>query len=185
MAWFLAVVLCCGLIPSTSAASYIEIDDAAGLFWFAEQVNGGNTDLNVRLTADITVNTGSLTGYGGTSSHSWQSWIPIGSLARPFTGVFDGQGHTISGLFFNDAQSGYTGLFGYSKGIIEDVTVDNSWFSALMYAGGICGYSKGHISGCKFSGTIHGAADQSGGICGAQSQGVITNCINAGINAIR
>ncbi len=51
-----------------------------------------------------------LAEYAGTGLAS------IGSMAQPFTGVFDGNGHTISGYINTDAAGGWAGLFGYVYG---------------------------------------------------------------------
>ena len=43
-------------------------------------------------------------------------WISIGDDEHPFTGKYNGNGHTISGLRYPEGEKEYTGLFGYSKG---------------------------------------------------------------------
>ncbi len=46
-------------------------------------------------------------------------WTPIGTKTKPYAGTFDGNGHTIDGVYVNDDTIGYAGLFGYigdSKG---------------------------------------------------------------------
>lgn len=68
-------------------------------------------------------------------------WTPIGTITARFAGEFDGQGHTISGLYFNDTSKDYVGLFGYAQGAeIKNVGVVNSYFSGNNYVGGVCGY---------------------------------------------
>ena len=79
------------------------------LYWFAALVNGTNgltqnTSANAVLTADITVNTDLLASLKEDGSikdgKTVETWKPIGSFDNPHKGTFDGQGHTISGLYF-------------------------------------------------------------------------------------
>ena len=51
-------------------------------------------------------------------------WIPIGAVVKtPFTGEFNGNGYTISGLTINKAYYNYCGLFGVSKGVIKNLRI--------------------------------------------------------------
>jgi hypothetical protein len=43
---------------------------------------------------------------------TWGLWEPIGTLADPFSGIFDGNGKTIRGLELSGGARDYTGLFG-------------------------------------------------------------------------
>ena len=56
-----------------------------------------------------------------------------------YKGTFDGQGHTISGLYFNDVDASYVGLFGGNCGTIKNVGVVDSYFCGSNYVGGVCG----------------------------------------------
>ena len=38
-------------------------------------------------------------------------WTPIGTNAKNYTGTFDGNGHVISGLYINNNDADYQGLF--------------------------------------------------------------------------
>ena len=61
-------------------------------------------------------------------------WTPIGTTAHPFSGVFDGQNHTISNLTYNGAPSGQMlGLFGEVKGTKNDsaMTLNDVWNKAI------------------------------------------------------
>lgn len=79
-----------------------EIGNAGQLYWFARLVNGyynsasdcavGQNAANARLTADITVNE--------TVNESARTWMPICSESLRYQGTFDGNGHSISGLYF-------------------------------------------------------------------------------------
>ena len=84
-----------------------EIGNAGQLYWFAALVNGElegvsqNTSANAVLTADITVNNDVLYSDGTLNENysNFITWTPIGYF-ESYTGTFDGQGHTISGLYF-------------------------------------------------------------------------------------
>ena len=101
-----------------------QIGTAAQLYWFAGLVNGTLTDgtsqktnANAVLTANIRVNTDLLASLNedGTvkDGKTVETWTPIGNLNLKYAGTFDGQGHTISGLYFKDSNTSYVGLFGY------------------------------------------------------------------------
>ncbi|MGN0622130.1 MAG: hypothetical protein ACI4I9_09705 [Porcipelethomonas sp.] len=85
---------------------------------------------------------------------SFTSWTPIGNInSNAYTGTFDGQNHTISGLYFNDANTDCVGLFGYVKsgGQISNVGVVDSYFNGNNRVGGVCGCNDlGEITNCCF-----------------------------------
>lgn len=127
------------------------------LFDFARAVNSCVHYPSVELTNDIYVGTDNI-------------WIPIGTLQHPFCGVFDGKGHTITGLGIQ-SQGNHIGLFGVVGrdsgwvgnvyydidsqiyGTVKNVNVAESYFKANSYVGGICGYAYGDIINCN---TIEG-----------------------------
>lgn len=110
--------------------------------------------------------------------------IPIGSSAVPFTGTFDGKGHTISGLKANVSNISNFGLFG----VLKDATVtDLHLANADIYTqnamvGTLCGRAaNSYIANCTASGKVSGYTIwmAAGGLCGvAESGTVIENCIN-------
>ena len=125
-----AIALCLGVLCVGASASGAEpppqvdgvyqLDSDDDLYWFAGLVNGTltdvekDTDAHAVLTKDITINTGVLNAVASGSTPA-NTWTPIGSFASAhylpqYTGTFDGQGHTISGLSYSG--SAYSGLFG-------------------------------------------------------------------------
>lgn len=68
--------------------------------------------------------------------------------SEPFAGQLDGKGHTIKNFKIN-ATNTYSGLFGYNKGTIKNLTIDNATLdvneSSEIHAGILCGSSKGQI----------------------------------------
>ena len=117
-----------------SENSPYEISNAAELYWFAGLINGTlegetqNKSANAVLTANIIVNTGVLKSDGTLADNysGFITWTPMGNYQNPFTGTFDGKGHTISGLYFNESTTFYVGLFGYINGTIKNVGVVDS-----------------------------------------------------------
>ena len=144
--------------------------NANGLMNVAELVNGGKTDINITLTADI-----DLTG---------KVWTPIGTdYDNAYTGTFDGGGHTITGLTVTTNDE-YAGLFGYlsnfnnAAGTVKNVVMDGIQITCNHrsgYAGGVVGYSWGTIENCSVSGSVS-ATVSVGGVVGVQRDGSITGC---------
>lgn len=186
-----------------SENSPYQIGSAAELYWFAALVNGDTSVKGVteakqfacaELTQNIKVNSGVLQSNGSLAADAsgFYAWTPIGgNEATPYRGTFDGNNHTISGLYFNDVYSGYAGLFGCNAGRIINVGVIDSYFKGTGYIGGVCGYNYAYnttatIENCYNTGTIIGSADEVGGVCGcnyADSYGTSTikNCYNTGM----
>ena len=170
-----------------------QISTAAQLYWFAGLVNGTLTDgtsqktnANAVLTKDITVNIDLLASLNKDGSikedgKTVDTWKPIGSNGVTYEGIFDGQGHTISGLYFNNSNTNYVGLFGYNQGTIKNVGVVDSYFCGNQNVGGVCGYNflSGTITGCNNTGTVSGNTGV-GGVCGYNNGGKITGCYNTG-----
>lgn len=166
---------------------YYAIYNASDLYWFAEQVNAGENTINGVLMNDIVVNEGDLSGYDGVSENTWRTWNPIGNCTyinfkyMTYSGVFDGAGYKISGLYFNDTSTSYVGLFGYNFGTIKNVGVENSYFNGNQEVGGICGVNeKGTIINCYNTGAVTGVGYYVGGVCG-RNLNEIKNCYNTGI----
>lgn len=142
------------------------VTSADGLMNIAKLVNGGKTDINITLTADI-----DLTG---------KNWTPIGtSFSNKYTGTFDGGGHTIKGLTIttNDQFVGLFGSIGYA-GTVKNVMMEGVQITTNRssgFAGGVAGYSDGTIENCSVSGSVSGTV-YVGGVVGAQWEGSITGC---------
>ncbi|WP_368149463.1 fimbrillin family protein [Alistipes senegalensis] len=141
--------------------------NADGLLNVAELVNGGKSDINITLTADI-----DLTG---------KDWTPIGTdYDNSYKGTFDGGGHTITGLTFTTNDK-YAGLFGWlnKAGTVKNVVMEGVQITSnQIYGGsigGVAGYSWGTIENCSVSGSVSGTV-YVGGVVGAQIDGSITGC---------
>ena len=151
--------------PQTDTDGVYQIGTAEELYGFAQLVNNGNTSASAVLTADIIVNKGVLKADGNLADDTsgFTSWTPIGSSSN-YTGKFDGQGHTISGLYFNDADKYYVGLFGIlgENGEIKNVGVIDSYFNGYLSVGGVCGKNTGIITGCYNTGEVSGVESVGG-----------------------
>lgn len=176
-----------------------EIGKAGELYWFSDKVLNNNDTygkINVVLTDDIVVNENVLKSDGTLNEGMYRDWIPIGTFyygknhvpfAAPYSGKFDGQNHTISGLYLKKDDDRSIGLFGcIEDGKIYNVSILDSYFSGATDVGGICGKSHlGTVVNCHNAGTINGTTGNShlgiGGICGSTYKGIITDCDNTGV----
>lgn len=163
-----------------------EISNAGQLYWFAGLVNGTlsgvaqNKSANAVLTADIVVNANVLKSDGTLNEGTFKEWTPIATSASPYTGIFDGQNHTISGLYFNQENSYDVGLFGRNNGKIANAGILDSYFYGTSKVGGVCGNNyTGTISNCYNTGSVSGIGT-AGGVSGYNYTGSITNCYNTG-----
>ena len=137
--------------------------------------------LGYELQADLTFDTngdGSVTAADSAGLY-WNAdagWTPLGNLADPYTGEFQGRGHTISHLFINNAAADAIGLFGVigkagkvtSLGL-ESVNITSSHPSA---AGSLAGVNQGIVTSSYASGSIAGSA-VAGGLVGLNLFGTV------------
>ena len=193
----------------TDSDEAYEIGNAGQLYWFAGLVNGTlidgtaqNLKANAVLTANITVNEDLLTSINTeedgnvTNGSSFKAWRPMGMadekgyLTGWYTGIFDGNGHSISGLYVNrdeaadDVHTWFKsciGLFGYYSGVTRNLSVLDSYMRGKDCIGGICGYNDGGtIQNCYSAATVCGDS-YIGGICGrSEGDSIIENCYNTG-----
>lgn len=160
------------------------------------------TSASYVLTADIDMN-------DVTDFDSWTQqapeylWQPIGmmydytlpdgeeaEMLSFFTGHFDGQGHTIRGLYIISAyyntdasNQPYYGLFGnVVDGVVENVTVTDSLYHlltpvSLHPAGGIVSHLGGRLENCTSDVDIVAQAGMGiGGVAGDFSGGELRGC---------
>ena len=171
--------------------SSFEISTAAELAGLAQLVNGGNTfeGKTITLANDIVLNEGVLKENGelNDNASNFKQWTSIGKgFYYQFKGSFDGNGHTVSGIYINNENADYQGLFGYvsatdegTGGVITNVRVEDSYFDVDDSVGGIVGHNYGTVSNCSNSGTVIGTGTDVGGIVG-RNGGTVENCSNSG-----
>jgi hypothetical protein len=137
------------------------------------------------------------------------NWVFQGTS---FTGVFNGDGHTISNLTVTATGKYYGGLFGCvgSGGQIHDlgmananISVGHDYAGGLVgynygtltscyatgsvsgnyYVGGLVGYSCGSLTACHATATINGWSDYVGGLVGYNCSGAVVSCYATGLVA--
>jgi len=134
------------------------------------QIGRNYTDLDkcFKLTADI-----NLSAYTGTQ------FSLIGLTAQnAFSGVFDGNGHTISGFTYTAEKGSNIGVFGYNGGTVENVSLVDVNVIGSYIVGGLVGINGGYIRNCYSTGVVSGST-YVGGLVG-ENGGSISNCYSTG-----
>jgi hypothetical protein len=163
----------------TKANPYI-IETAAQLAYLANKVNTGNnySGKYFKLVSNIVLNDTSNWKTWGTNSPK-NEWTAIGTEKNKFSGIFDGGGHTVSGVYINKTID-YQGLFGYvSNGQIKNIGVIESYIKGGSSVGGIVGLINGTVDNCYNSGEVSGN-ERVGGVVGWGSGGEVEKCYNIG-----
>lgn len=154
-------------------------------------LNPADWDKHFKLMSDI-----DLSGYTGTDF----------TIIQSFSGVFDGNGHSIHNFSYASNGIDQIGLFKFSTGIIRNLnlidvnieatngesvgsivgynnggTIQNCYISGIIsgtyrYIGGITGRNRGEVINCQTDVTVTGG-DYIGGIAGTSHNGVIVSCI--------
>ena len=135
-----------------------------------------NLDLGARAASD---------GSWNTTENNQVKWTPIGKQKTGgyyiFTGTFEGNGHTISGVYVFETGD-FGGIFGNASNTIQNLTIKDSYIESTgARTGGIVGALRGgNLTNCHNINTEVKGNISIGGIVG-QSQGNITKCSNSGI----
>ena len=129
--------------------------NAAQLAGFAE-ISKTETfvDWTIKLGTDIVWNKGDAATFEATAPAN--IWTPVAD----FWGTFDGQGHTVSGLYFNDDTVKQVGFFAsLNGGVVKNLSVVNSYFCGRTAIGGIAGEAHDYyvvIENCYSDVILHG-----------------------------
>ena len=174
------------LLAVSASAAVTEIDTVAELTALMGTTDSAKLSGDYKLTADI-----DLTGVANQK--------PIGSKDYPFTGTFDGDGHTVSGIAISTDTAVSTGLFGHVQGnvTIKNLTVSGTISSSAVNAdmgtgmigsaGGASGTItiKNCVNNCVITGSTTKTDSRVGGILGLFTRGgktnvnlVIEDCVN-------
>ena len=188
-----------------TAAYPYQISTADQLKLFRDIVNGANgqtqnTAACAVLTNDIVLNDGTFDENGnyttGASGKAAEEWTPIGKYTddgnnnTPYTGTFDGGGHTIKGLYVNLSDVA-VGLFGcLEDAAVRNLTVDG-YVQGRHTVGGIAGKARAYgaapstVENCRNNchvvseyGTGSGSFLYVGGIVGSAADTTIADCVN-------
>ena len=162
----------------TAGDAPYQISTGKELVYLAQLVNDGTnfSGKTIKLTADIDLNN--------------QAWTPIGNengvdAELVFSGTFDGDGYTVSGLNVPDTY--FPGLFGQisTNAKVQNLIVKGSVtgggvaFDIWGEAAGVAAYNDGYIQNCGFYGTVTGSSDGSVsvyGLTGGVGGGTVKNC---------
>ena len=159
-----------------------QINTAAGLKWFRDKVNNAKTKEETKICAVLTANIDLKN----------EEWTPIGigngtrngvPIDFPYSGTFDGNGHTISGLNVNYRNKN-GGLFCY----VMNATIKNLTVAGSVTHSSEDGVAYGGIVGCADSSTIENCTNRctvtgnwyAGGIVGWSTDSDIIGCANFG-----
>ncbi len=108
-------------------------------------------------------------------------WTPVGTVDKPFLGVFDGNGHTLSN-FQITTPGEYNGLFGFNAGTIQNLHLSDYSMvtnpAGTTYAGSIAGWNESTILNCSAKGILSVTSQFDvflGGLVGS-NRGDISDC---------
>jgi hypothetical protein len=151
----------------------MEISTYSDLRDFASRVNSGETGLNAILMNDIECKNDD-----GTAA---KDWTPIGNLSNNYIGTFDGDGHIITGLTYNNPNQDYAGLFGCvgEGGKVRNVGLEGGSITGQKYVGGVIGLNYGTVTNCYNTGGVSGK-DYVGGVVGYNYNSSVSSCYNTG-----
>lgn len=152
----------------------LTLSTAEAVAGLAELVNGGNTfeGKTIKLDADLDL--------------KGENWTPIGSKeeGKYFTGTFDGNGHTVSGLKIESGD--YVAFIGAAK----DATIKNVTVEGIVSgedAAGVVARVEGSttVENCVNNADVTSSSGKAGGIaCNATNTGEgiaeFINCVNNG-----
>ncbi|MFA5562472.1 MAG: hypothetical protein WDA00_07545, partial [Eubacteriales bacterium] len=175
------------------------IENGAQLALMAQSVNGDTTSGTIyrkgfyKLTADIVLNAGAFAEDGTWSQEGTpHQWTPIGTDAKKFWGNFNGDGHTVSGLYINGDTAGFVGLFGYIlSSDIYDFDIVNGYVRSTGNNVGIVigavrgsGSKQTNLTNITAAGFLYGGSSV-GSIAGAVEfsdsttlRTTLTDCVN-------
>ena len=159
-----------------SDASTIYITTAQQLKQLADEVNAGDSKSGKTylLANDIDLSV-------------YPNWSPIGTLnmnwsdvSRPFSGVFDGQNHTISNLTCTSATNGYAGLFGNFDGTVQNLILRDAQITSESNAGAVVSNNYGgRVLNCAMIGGSVKGKSIAGGVV-SYNRGTVENCYATG-----
>lgn len=165
---------------------------------FSRIVNETNAGASAKLVNDILFNENVLNENGELNAEnraSFTQFTPIGTPSNPFTGTFDGDGHTVSGLYIYPEEAITQGredatklaLVGCASGAaVKNVTIKDSYVKGTEYAAGICANSKESlIENCRVLDSRIEALSNAGGICAnievskSSKSASVKRCVNS------
>lgn len=168
---------------------YVPIETEAELFGINEHLDGWYLLMNdIVLQNNMEGASEELDGEDGTKVFAYNKPV-IGVQNNAFTGIFDGNGFTISNLKFKQLTDEYIGLFGGNNGTIRNLVLEHEiWKNSAGQnqgfrnkSGALVGLNRGTIENCYVKATVMGCQNNqwraSGAIAGyATGASKIVNC---------
>lgn len=166
-----AILLLCAV--TGSAQAQIEIDSIEELQLIGQNPSyplDGHYVLTQDIDASDTVNWNDGAGFDPIGERDVFNW----SLA--FSGILDGQGHTVRDLYIHRPEEDYVGLVGFATEDAEflDVHIEACHIQGDSSVGGLAGSVNGTVSNCSATGWVRGWAAV-GGLAG-RAGGEVTHC---------
>ena len=150
---------------SGTAKDPYRITDAAELIWLRDAVNAGAASTCAELRQDV--------------EYVDKVWTPIGTSEHPYTGTFNGNGHTIRVWLDGWGQA----LFGYvgANAKLTDIAVTKrqSENYSISASAPLARINNGTITRCRYSGGIT-AKDSLGGLVYTNNGTIEACCVYAG-----
>ena len=123
----------------TAEAPY-QITSAAELIWLRDAVNAGETNTCAKLQQDVT--------------HVDETWTSIGTSEHPYTGTFNGNGHTIR-VWLDGWEQALFGYVGAGAKLTDlAVTKRQSENYSLNASAPLARSNAGTITRCRYSGDM-------------------------------
>ncbi len=137
------------------------IDASATQYW-----DDNDDDINGNLFDDTN---------DGTATGNNEGFRTIGNSTTNFTGQYDGDNYTISGLTINRSSTNFIGMFGNvgTTGNIFDINLTSVNILGQHHTGALTGENKGSITNCSATGTINSPGEWIGGLVGSNNGGTI------------
>lgn len=150
---------------SGTAEDPYRITGEAELIWLRDAVNAGEANTCAKLQQDV--------------EYVDEVWTPIGTSEHPYTGTFNGNGHTIRVWLHGWGQA----LFGYvgADAKLTDIAVTKrqSENYSISASAPLARINNGTITHCRYSGGIT-AKDSLGGLVYTNNGTIEACCVYAG-----
>jgi len=175
----LLIICCCCLSAQGKYGGGSGTPEDPYQIWDANDMQAIGADANdwdkcYKLMADIDL-----------SAYSGEEFAIIGcsgycySIELPFSGIFDGNDHTISNFTYSSTDKNYVGLFRFVNGEITNLGLINAEVDASTECraavGSLVGLNRGTITNCYAEGSNLSVCRIVGGLVG-WNEGTITNC---------
>lgn len=132
-----------------------------------------------------------LGGYYDETTKAWTAleedeWFPLpltdgtGNQYK-FTGILDGLGHSISGMYIDNPTGTNLGLFGILEGTVKNLTIIDGYINGQINIGAIAGTNNGTIKNCYDSAIILALSSDNGKV---QVDGIWYESVEDYINKI-